>query len=132
MDGSYELDKSALKALSHRSDARGASRFLLHLAALGLGWLAIHHARGTPWLLSAVLATAVILTFLFAPLHETVHRTAFRSRTLSDLVATFCGFLLLLPANYFRAFHLEHHRWTQDRRRDPELAAPPLAGRGAY
>src|SRR3546814_15741892 len=40
--------------------------------------------------------------------------------------------MLVLPADYFRAFHLQHHRFTQDRRRDPELAAPPLAGRRAY
>lgn len=132
MDGSAELDRSALKALSQRSDARGVGQFLLHLAALGLGWLAVYQAQGTPWLLPAVLATALVLTFLFAPLHETVHRTAFRSRALNDLVAIFCGFLLLLPASYFRAFHLEHHRWTQDPARDPELARPKPASLGSY
>jgi fatty acid desaturase len=37
------------------------------------------------------------------------------------MVATVTGFILWLPPNYFRAFHLEHHRWTQVRDRDPEL-----------
>ncbi|MDD9984610.1 MAG: fatty acid desaturase, partial [Gammaproteobacteria bacterium] len=32
---------------------------------------------------------------------------------------------LLLPPRYFRAFHLEHHRYTQDPERDPELAVAP-------
>ncbi|GIT53115.1 MAG: hypothetical protein Ct9H300mP16_02750 [Pseudomonadota bacterium] len=34
---------------------------------------------------------------LFAPLHETIHRTAFRSRYLNTGVAALGGFLLLLP-----------------------------------
>jgi fatty acid desaturase len=37
------------------------------------------------------------------------------------MVATTAGFILCLPPNYFRAFHLEHHRWTQVKDRDPEL-----------
>ena len=37
-----------------------------------------------------------------------------------------CGWLLVLPPRFFRAFHLEHHRYTQDPERDPELADAPL------
>ena len=44
-------------------------------------------------------------------------------------VARACGLLLVLPADYFRAFHLRHHRFTQDPARDPELAPPPLTRR---
>ncbi len=63
-----------------------------------------------------------VLVFLFAPLHESVHLTAFRSRRLNWVVATVCGFLLLLPPRWFRRFHLAHHRFTQDPARDPELS----------
>ena len=66
----------------------------------------------------------MLLAFLFAPLHEAVHRTAFRSRWLNDVVAWACGAVLLLPPAYFRAFHFTHHRHTQDPLRDPELATP--------
>ncbi len=62
-----------------------------------------------------------MLTFLFAPLHEAVHRTAFRSRRLNDAVAWAAGLVLLLPPNWFRAFHFAHHRHTQIEGRDPEL-----------
>ena len=62
-----------------------------------------------------------MLTFLFAPLHEAVHRTAFRSRRLNDAVAWIAGLVLLLPPNWFRAFHFAHHRYTQIEGRDPEL-----------
>jgi fatty acid desaturase len=57
-------------------------------------------------------------------LHETVHRTAFRTRWLNDAVAWACGAILLLPPEYFRRFHFAHHRYTQDPAQDPELFTP--------
>jgi fatty acid desaturase len=56
-----------------------------------------------------------------------VHRTAFASRRINDAVAFAAGALLVLPPEYFRAFHFAHHRFTQDPARDPELAVPPPA-----
>ena len=43
-----------------------------------------------------------------------------------------CGTLLILPPNYFRLFHFAHHRYTQNRARDPELAVPAAATLTAY
>ena len=71
-----------------------------------------------------MLLHGIILVFLFAPLHEAVHWTAFRRRRLNDAVAWACGAVLMLPPAYFRAFHFAHHRHTQDPARDPELASP--------
>jgi fatty acid desaturase len=67
----------------------------------------------------------VVLIFLFAPLHETIHRTAFESRAPNDVLAWLCGMVMLLPPEFFRTFHFAHHRHTQDPERDPELI-PPL------
>lgn len=44
----------------------------------------------------------------------------------------FSGFTLLLPFDYFRQFHWDHHRHTQDPQRDPELASPKPRARRAY
>ena len=74
----------------------------------------------------------VVGIFLFAPLHECIHRTAFRSRWLNDAVARVAGFLLLLPPRYFRSFHLSHHRYTQVSARDPELAGKDVSTLGRY
>jgi fatty acid desaturase len=79
-----------------------------------------------------MLLHGIVLVFLFAPLHESIHWTAFRSRRLNDAVAWACGALLLLPPAYFRAFHFAHHRHTQDPRRDPELATPKPRTLGGY
>src|SRR5690606_39466368 len=118
------IDRARLRELSARSDRRGLIQLAGHGAALGAtGWL-LGQTVGSWWAAPALLLHGAVLTFLFAPLHETVHRTAFRSRWLNDSVAWVCGALLVLPPAYFRAFHFAHHRYTQDPRRDPELATP--------
>jgi len=118
------LPVTALKALARRSDGPGLAHLAGHLALLGAtgAWVAL--ATGTPWIAPALGVHGVILVFLFAPLHETIHRTAFRARGLNDAVAWVCGALLALPPVYFRAFHFAHHRYTQDPARDPELTTP--------
>jgi len=84
----------------------------------------IYRAIGSWWILPAMVPHGVVLVALFAPLHETVHRTAFKSRWLNDVVGWLCGLLLVLPSEYFRFFHFAHHRHTQDPPNDPELASP--------
>ena len=115
------IDKRALKALSERSDRRGLVQFFGHLAAILCSGILLFGALGTPWLLPALVLHGVVLVFLFAPLHETIHATAFRSRALNRAVAFLCGAVLFLPSEYFRAFHFAHHRHTQDEAADPEL-----------
>ena len=125
-------ERRALRDLATRSDRRGVLQLGGHAAALlasgGLVWL----APGPAWLLPAMLVHGIVLVFLFAPLHEAVHKTAFRSHGLNDAVARVCGALLVLPPAYFRAFHFAHHRHTQDPARDPELATPKPDSIGRY
>ena len=125
-------ERRALLALAARSDRRGLGQLGLHLLALLAAGAGVALARGSPWLVPAMLAYGILLVFLFAPLHETIHRTAFRSRGLNDAVAWACGAVLVLPPEYFRAFHFTHHRYTQNPARDPELAVPKPATPGAY
>jgi fatty acid desaturase len=125
-------ERRALLELATRSDLRGLGQLGLHVAALlATGWV-VWLARGSAWLPASMLPYGILLVFLFAPLHETIHRTAFWSRWLNDGVAWACGAVLLLPPEYFRAFHFTHHRYTQDPARDPELAAPKPASLWAW
>jgi fatty acid desaturase len=125
-------ERAALLGLAVRSDRSGLGQLALHLLALLAAGTLVAIARGSAWLLPAMLPYGILLVFLFAPLHETIHRTAFRSRRLNDAIARACGAILLLPPDYFRAFHFTHHRYTQDPARDPELATPKPATLGAY
>jgi fatty acid desaturase len=126
------IDKRALKRLSRRSDLKGAVQILGHITALALAGVLVWRTAGTAWLALSLPLYALLLIFLFAPLHETIHRTAFKTRALNDAVAWVCGAVLLLPPEYFRAFHFAHHRHTQDPARDPELATPKPASLRGY
>lgn len=120
---SIRIDRARLAALNTRSDARG----LLHLAGHGMALLisgiVLSRAIGNWWIVPATVLHGAALVFLFAPLHETIHRTAFKSRWLNDGLAWLFGLILVLPPNYFRFFHFAHHRHTQDPLNDPELAS---------
>jgi fatty acid desaturase len=120
-------DRETLRLWNERSDRVGLVQLTGHLLALlltgGVVWL----AQGTPWVWPAMGLHGVVLVFLFTAAHECVHRTAFKTRALNETVAFVAGVLLVLPREYFRAFHFAHHRFTQDPARDPELASPKPA-----
>jgi fatty acid desaturase len=126
------LPRATLRNLSQRSDARGGLQLTTHLGLLAASGCLVWASRGHPWLVAALLLHGIVLCFLFCALHECIHRTAFASRVVNDAIASVCGALLILPPNYFRLFHFAHHRYTQDRARDPELATAPPATPGAY
>lgn len=119
------LSGAVLGRLTERSNPKGLAHLALHLGMIGAAGALFAAALETAWMLPAAWVYGTLLVFLFAPLHETVHGTAFRSRGLNRAVSVACGWILLLPPRYFRAFHFEHHRHTQDPDRDPELAEPP-------
>ena len=118
------IPEPELKELTRRSDAAGAGYLVPHLLALAAtGWWVWTSPQW--WMLApALLVHGVLLNFLFCPLHETVHGTAFRSRWLNRVVGEVAGLILVSGASYYRHFHFVHHRYTQDPDRDPELANP--------
>ena len=122
-----------VRALSARSDARGAARLGFHLALIGLaGWWV---AASAPWswtLLPAMLLLGVAQAALFAPIHETMHLTAFRSRRANAVVGWLVACPSMLNWHFYTSFHLAHHRFTQDPARDPELEMLPPSSLDAY
>ena len=99
---------------------------LVHLAGhvvLICGLAAWVLAGGILWGLALPLL-GVATVFLFTLQHECTHRTPFRSRWLNEVVGTLIGLVLIQPFAWFRAFHMAHHKHTNDPERDPELARP--------
>ena len=116
------ISEAELVALKVKADAPGLIRIVIHVGAMALTGSAIL-STDSPFLLAPlVVAHGIGLVFLFAPLHETIHDTAFRTPALNRVVGLLAGFLLVLPPLYFRYFHFAHHRHTQDPAHDPELA----------
>ncbi len=126
------LNDLDLHSLSERSDTKGILQLTGHVGLLAVTGLAVSFAHDTGWQFPAMVVHGIALVFLFTTLHETTHRTAFRTRWLNDLVALICGLLLLLPPRYFRTFHIAHHRHTQNPNLDPELMVPKPGGLGRY
>ncbi len=121
--------RRALKPLTVADDRAGISHLSAHLALLASTSMAVVLAPVWWLMLPAMLAQGVVLIFLFAPLHESLHKTAFASRWLNTGVSVIAGWLLLLPSRWFRYYHLAHHRHTQDPARDPELQVRPIDSR---
>ena len=97
---------------------------LWHLAGhLGLILLVgILIGIGVPGWWALLPVQGLLTVFLFTLEHEATHRTPFANGRLHKAVGRVAGFLLLLPFEWFRYFHLAHHRWTNIEGKDPELA----------
>lgn len=118
------------EAMTERRDAPGLWHLAGHLGLiLGTGVLI---AGGVPGWGLLLPVQGVLIVFLFTLEHEATHRTPFRSAWLNDWVGRVCGLLLVLPFEWFRAFHMAHHRWTNLPGKDPELAGPKPATRRAW
>ena len=119
------VPKRELKALMRRSNAPGLIRLVfwvaLVLATGALVWLAM----GSFWVLPAMVLHGIVLVHHFSLLHECTHFTAFKQRWLNNLVATLCGLVIVLPPRFFRYEHTDHHTYTHERGKDPELIELP-------
>lgn len=120
----FRLKAAALMPLSVRSDRPAAWHAAGHVGVIVLAAAALWALRGSLWAMPLTLLLGYALAFLFNVLHETAHQTAFRTRFWNYAFGHLAGFLILLPYAYYRAFHWDHHRYTQDPARDPELAMP--------
>ncbi len=118
------VDPKILSELVLRSNSPAVKHLITHLFVLLITAAGVAAALDSLWIVALWIPYGISLAFLFSPLHECIHGTAFRSRWANQTVAAIAGFLLFLPARYFRLFHFEHHRYTNDPERDPELALP--------
>jgi len=125
------LSPESLRDLSVKSNLPGAVRAASHygmIAIIGaLIWL-VASRHGVPWVLPLIAAQGYFVAFLFMVVHETAHKTAFRSRVLNVAVGNLSAFLIGLPYEYYYLFHWDHHRYTQDPEKDPELIVGPKPG----
>ena len=118
------------EALTARTDAAGLWHLAGHLGAIGLvGGLIV---VGVPGWWALIPVQGVLVVFLFTLEHEATHKTPFRTPWLNEWAGRLAGFLLLLPFEWFRYFHLAHHRWTNIEGRDPELAGGKPEGWRAW
>ncbi len=127
-DDDWSVDRDALRELTRaRRDGPGLARLLVTCAlCFGGGALTVALARaGDPRWLVTVALSAIGVAGLFPALHEAGHKTAFRSARLNELTAWLGATMMLQAPSFFREFHWQHHRATQDRALDPEISMAP-------
>lgn len=108
--------------LTKKSDLAGVLQLSIHWGLIFLCTALI--GFGAPGWQVLMLLQGILLVFLFTLLHETSHQTPFETSELNTVVGSICGVLIVLPSKWFTYFHLAHHRYTHDPKKDPELATP--------
>lgn len=117
------LSAQALTVLNVRSNVKGGLQLVGHLAVMGIsGYLWATQGDSLFIALPALILYGVSLAAMFAPMHESSHRTAFASNRLNDGVAWFAGLLSFYNSTFYRRYHKWHHRYTQIPGKDPELS----------
>lgn len=123
------LTPAQLKELSIRANLPGAVRSLAHFGAiLVVGaaiLLTIHHAN--PLFAIPLLALqGYLVAFLFMAVHEAAHKTVFTGRLANEILGHLSSLMIVLPYEQYALFHWDHHRFTQDPDRDPELVTATI------
>ena len=107
-------------AIELQGIVRAAGHYGVIVVVGALIWL-VSSRYGFLWALPLIVVQGYFVAFLFMVVHETAHKTAFRSRALNLAFGHLSSFAIGLPYEYYCLFHWDHHRYTQDPERDPEL-----------
>ncbi|MGB1010370.1 MAG: fatty acid desaturase [Thiolinea sp.] len=119
------LTRKQVKTLMRRTDKPALQRLALWFLLLVLSstLIAVFYDHFLIW--PAMFVQGVLLVHLFALQHECVHYTVFRTHQLNNRVGQICGWLILLPNRHFRYEHTDHHTYTHQPGKDPELIPLP-------
>ena len=91
--------------------------FAEYRASWGLAW-----AWNVPVFAAAIVLVGAIQHRLAGLGHEASHYSFMKNKLLNDLVPDlFCMFPLMTTVHFYRLFHMAHHQFTNDPRRDPDL-----------
>lgn len=117
------LSTAERKALWVQKDAPGLRHLAIYLSLIVAFAVPIAiQVTGWPFL---IVPLGILLTFLFNLEHECTHKTPFKTDWVNEWAGWIAGFVIVQPFLWFRYFHLEHHRFTNDPERDPELVGKP-------
>lgn len=123
------LTPAQLKDLSVRANLPGVIRSISHYALIALvGTLIwqISTRYGVMWAAPLIFIQGYLIAFLFMAVHEAAHKTVFASRRLNEILGHISSLTIVLPYEHYALFHWDHHRFTQDPDRDPELVTATI------
>ena len=121
------LATADLARLNQRSDRRGLTQALGHLALLAVsGGLAWHAAQHVHLFVALALITlhGALWAFLVNGFHELCHKTVFKTPALNSFFRNVYSFLGCYNHVSFWASHQAHHRYTLHPPDDLEVVLP--------
>ena len=107
--------------LMRRSDAWGLLFLFGHFGTMAVTGYFLYLSLGTWWVVPATVLHGFIIACLFAPYHECGHNSPFKTRRLNNVVYLVTGLLILQLPLKFRFEHADHHTYTQEDGRDPQI-----------
>ena len=115
------VDRKALRQMMTRKDGPGLLFLAAHLGLIAGSGSLIYLSDQAWQTAAAMFLHGIFIVHLFAPLHECSHGTAFKSKWLNDVVYWLSALALGLAPLHFKLQHTDHHTYTQDVDRDPQM-----------
>ena len=118
--GSKLIPKDKLKPFLQRNNINGIKHLSLHLGLIFISGLLISFSANIFIKIILMTAHGSFIAFLYAGLHECIHKSAFKNKKLNEFVGYFIGFVLLRSFLNGRYRHMAHHTFTQHPEKDPD------------
>ena len=116
-------DLGLFKALIKKPKIAWPTIILLVVSFVIFGLSTLAYVEGVLPLVWAIIINAIAAYLSFTPAHDASHGSVSSSRELNDWVGRIAT-MLQSPVPFFRAFrylHMQHHRFTNDRAKDPDV-----------
>ena len=118
--GSKLIPKDKLRPFLKRNNISGIIHLCIHLGLILFSGILIHFSANIFLKILVMTAHGSFIAFLYAGLHECIHKSAFKNKRLNEIVGYFIGFLLLRSFLNGRYRHMAHHTFTQHPEKDPD------------
>ena len=113
------LSHETRKRLTTRDDAPAQERLMVHFGLIIL--LMLYIGIGLPLWWALIPLQGILIAFLFNVAHEATHKSLLTDERQNDWVGRVAGGMIALPFEWFRWYHMAHHKYTNDPHHDPEL-----------
>lgn len=116
-------DPDLFKSLMQRPHIAWPTVAILLAAFTLFGLTIFAYAADVLSLAWAVTFNSIATYLAFTPIHDATHNAVSSNRSINDWVGRL-GTTLLSPVPFFRTFrymHMQHHRFTNDEEKDPDM-----------
>jgi len=118
--GSKLISNKDLKPFLKRNNINGIIHLSLHLFLIVCSGFSIYVLGDSFYQFLAMIIHGIFIAFLYAGLHECIHKTAFKNRRLNEIIGHILGFIIFRSFLNGRFRHMAHHTFTQHPKKDPD------------